>query len=183
MTKLGLRIVVKKALCKKNSWRLLLDASVFLGVRRCSGRWKCLGVSRCCVGREQCSQVSGMFRTCRTFRTFRTMFRTFLDMLAILKLAAGENDHPGFDQPCCCSPACRRRFFFGENGHPGFDKPCCCYPACRRRFFSVKMATRDSKRSEQSGPKHVPNVPNVPHVPNVPNTNNVPVQHSVYLKG
>ena len=25
--------------------------------------------------------------------------------------------------------------FCGENGYPGFDKPCCCYSACRRRFF------------------------------------------------
>ena len=41
----------------------------------------------------------------------------------------------GFDKPCCCYPACRRRFFFGEIGHPGFDKPCCCSPACRRRFL------------------------------------------------
>ena len=22
-----------------------------------------------------------------------------------------------------------------KNGHPWIDKPCCCYPACRRRFF------------------------------------------------
>ena len=21
------------------------------------------------------------------------------------------------------------------NGHPGLDKPCCCQPACRKRFF------------------------------------------------
>ena len=34
-------------------------------------------------------------------------------------------------------------FFSGENDRPGFDKPCCCYPACRRRFLSVKMATQD----------------------------------------
>ena len=32
---------------------------------------------------------------------------------------------------------------FDENDHPGFDKPCRCYPACRRRFFSLKIATWD----------------------------------------
>ena len=70
---------------------------------------------------------------------------------------------PGLDKPCCCYPACRRRFFRRKwptldftcpvaANHlaagaffsvkmttPGFDKPCCCYPACRRRFFSLKM--------------------------------------------
>ena len=33
--------------------------------------------------------------------------------------------------------------FFGENDSPGFDMPCCCYPACRRRFFFVEMPTQD----------------------------------------
>ena len=52
------------------------------------------------------------------------MIRTLTSPVAAIHLAAGI-------------------FFVGENGHPGFDKPCCCYPACRRRFFPVKMAIQD----------------------------------------
>ena len=36
-------------------------------------------------------------------------------------------------------------FFFGENDNPGFDKPCCCYPASRRRLFGHPRSRRLGK--------------------------------------
>ena len=55
----------------------------------------------------------------------------------------GPNFGQDLTSPVAANQLAAGAFFAVKMTTNGFDKPCCCYPACRRRFFSVKMTTQD----------------------------------------